>query len=175
MSLLKHNDYFYWVSSVFEPSSRTTLVKETVRKCVHCVAHQPKWRQLHCDCVFNSNSTSLAQPDALKVEMQEVRDRTVTVSWSHVFDGGRPIKSYRIDLKSKDGTPSLWSISFHFLSTVYTWRFVFFLPHSSLEFRSDNSHDKSKPDSGHPRGLATSYVLQPSHVCNQQSGHKWCQ
>ncbi|XP_051936674.1 cell adhesion molecule DSCAML1-like [Hippocampus zosterae] len=46
-----------------------------------------------------------AQPDALKVEMQEVRDRTVTVSWSHVFDGGRPIESYRIDLKSKE---ALW-------------------------------------------------------------------
>ncbi|XP_077434250.1 uncharacterized protein LOC144059189 [Vanacampus margaritifer] len=46
-----------------------------------------------------------AQPDALKVEMREVRDRTVTIRWAHVFDGGRPIKSYRIDLKSKE---ALW-------------------------------------------------------------------
>ncbi|XP_077388240.1 protein sidekick-2-like [Festucalex cinctus] len=46
-----------------------------------------------------------AQPDALKVEMREVRDRTVTIRWAHVFDGGRPIKSYRIDLKSKE---DLW-------------------------------------------------------------------
>ncbi|XP_037118175.1 protein sidekick-2-like isoform X1 [Syngnathus acus] len=43
-----------------------------------------------------------ARPDSLMVEMREVRDRTVTVRWSHVFDGGRPITSYRIDLKSKE-------------------------------------------------------------------------
>ncbi|XP_077466272.1 hepatitis A virus cellular receptor 1 homolog [Stigmatopora argus] len=43
------------------------------------------------------------RPDAVKVEAQEVRDRIVTVRWSHPFDGGRPIESYRIDLKSKDG------------------------------------------------------------------------
>ncbi|XP_077589069.1 cell adhesion molecule DSCAML1-like [Stigmatopora nigra] len=42
------------------------------------------------------------RPDAVKVEAQEVRDRIITVRWSHPFDGGRPIESYRIDLKSKD-------------------------------------------------------------------------
>ncbi|XP_061541881.1 cell adhesion molecule DSCAML1-like [Phycodurus eques] len=46
-----------------------------------------------------------ACPDALKVEMREVRDRTVNIRWSHVFDGGRPIESYEIDIKSKE---ALW-------------------------------------------------------------------
>ncbi|XP_054649071.1 cell adhesion molecule DSCAML1-like [Dunckerocampus dactyliophorus] len=46
-----------------------------------------------------------ARPDALQVKMQEVRERSLTVRWSHVFDGGRPITSYRIDLKSKE---ALW-------------------------------------------------------------------
>ncbi|XP_057706585.1 protein sidekick-1-like [Corythoichthys intestinalis] len=41
-----------------------------------------------------------ARPDAVKVELQEVKDRTVTIRWSHAFDGGRPIKSYRVELKS---------------------------------------------------------------------------
>ncbi|XP_061755744.1 cell adhesion molecule Dscam2-like [Nerophis ophidion] len=43
-----------------------------------------------------------ARPDALMVEMQEVGKRSLTVSWSQVFDGGRPITSYRIDIKRQD-------------------------------------------------------------------------
>ncbi|XP_061901884.1 cell adhesion molecule DSCAML1-like isoform X2 [Entelurus aequoreus] len=46
-----------------------------------------------------------ARPDALMVKMQEVGTRSLTVRWSHVFDGGRPITSYRIDIKSED---DLW-------------------------------------------------------------------
>nr|XP_057919194.1 cell adhesion molecule DSCAM-like [Doryrhamphus excisus] len=42
------------------------------------------------------------RPDALQVKIQEVRERSLTVGWSHVFDGGRSITSYRIDLKSNE-------------------------------------------------------------------------
>lgn len=43
------------------------------------------------------------RPNPLKVETREVKERTVTVRWTPVFDGGRPITSYRIDLKNKQG------------------------------------------------------------------------
>ncbi|KAI4819118.1 hypothetical protein KUCAC02_004395 [Chaenocephalus aceratus] len=38
------------------------------------------------------------RPNAPKVEIREVKPRTVTVRWSPVFDGGKPIESYLIDL-----------------------------------------------------------------------------
>ncbi|KAF3838222.1 hypothetical protein F7725_009990 [Dissostichus mawsoni] len=38
------------------------------------------------------------RPNAPKVEIREVKSRTVTVHWSPVFDGGKPIESYLIDL-----------------------------------------------------------------------------
>ncbi|XP_034399412.1 Down syndrome cell adhesion molecule-like isoform X2 [Cyclopterus lumpus] len=41
------------------------------------------------------------RPNPLKVETKEVKERTVTVRWAPVFDGGRPITAYRIDLKDK--------------------------------------------------------------------------
>lgn len=41
------------------------------------------------------------RPNPLRVETREVKERTITVQWSHVFDGGRPITTYRIDLKNK--------------------------------------------------------------------------
>ncbi|XP_020502169.2 cell adhesion molecule Dscam1 isoform X1 [Labrus bergylta] len=41
------------------------------------------------------------RPNPLKVETREVKERTVTVQWTPVFDGGRPITSYWIDLKHK--------------------------------------------------------------------------
>uniref|UniRef100_A0A8C4H3T8 Ig-like domain-containing protein n=1 Tax=Dicentrarchus labrax TaxID=13489 RepID=A0A8C4H3T8_DICLA len=43
------------------------------------------------------------RPNPLKVETREVKERTVTVRWTPVFDGGRPITTYRIDLKNKQG------------------------------------------------------------------------
>lgn len=39
----------------------------------------------------------------MKVETQEVKERAFTVRWTPVFDGGRPITSYRIDIKNKQG------------------------------------------------------------------------
>ncbi|KAL6117755.1 uncharacterized protein ACO6RY_15478 [Pungitius sinensis] len=44
------------------------------------------------------------RPNALKVETREVKERTVTVCWSPVFDGGKPITAYRIDLKNKQAS-----------------------------------------------------------------------
>lgn len=45
----------------------------------------------------------LVRPSPLKVETREVKERTVTVRWTPVFDGGRPITSYRIEIKNKQG------------------------------------------------------------------------
>ncbi|XP_028445419.1 Down syndrome cell adhesion molecule-like protein 1 homolog isoform X1 [Perca flavescens] len=44
------------------------------------------------------------RPNALKVEPREVKERTVTVRWTPVFDGGKPITAYRIDLKNKQAS-----------------------------------------------------------------------
>ncbi|XP_068570716.1 cell adhesion molecule DSCAM-like [Cebidichthys violaceus] len=44
------------------------------------------------------------RPNPLKVETREVKERTVTVRWTPVFDGGRPITAYRIDLKNKQAS-----------------------------------------------------------------------
>lgn len=43
------------------------------------------------------------RPSPLTVEPREVRERSLTVQWAHAFDGGRPVTSYRVDLKSKQG------------------------------------------------------------------------
>ncbi|CAI5651904.1 unnamed protein product [Oreochromis niloticus] len=40
-------------------------------------------------------------PNPLRIEAREVKERTVTIRWSPVFDGGRPITAYRIDIKNK--------------------------------------------------------------------------
>lgn len=45
-----------------------------------------------------------ARPSPLTVETREVRERSLTVQWTLAFDGGRPVTSYRVDLKSKQGT-----------------------------------------------------------------------
>ncbi|XP_074504552.1 cell adhesion molecule DSCAML1-like isoform X2 [Sebastes fasciatus] len=44
------------------------------------------------------------RPNPLKVEAREVKERTVTVRWTPVFDGGKPITAYRIDLKNKQAS-----------------------------------------------------------------------
>ncbi|XP_053284748.1 cell adhesion molecule DSCAM isoform X1 [Pleuronectes platessa] len=41
------------------------------------------------------------RPDPLMVQTREVKERSVTIRWSPVFDGGRPITSYMVDLKNK--------------------------------------------------------------------------
>ncbi|KAI3351828.1 hypothetical protein L3Q82_020659, partial [Scortum barcoo] len=45
-----------------------------------------------------------ARPNPLKVETREVKERTITVVWTPVFNGGRPITTYRIDLKTKQAS-----------------------------------------------------------------------
>ncbi|XP_061691899.1 cell adhesion molecule DSCAML1-like isoform X2 [Syngnathoides biaculeatus] len=80
-----------------------TQVAESDSGVYGCRVEIPGWFNDHKHQV--TLTVVPACPDALKVEMREVGDRTVTVRWSRVFDGGRPIKSYRIDLKSKD---ALW-------------------------------------------------------------------
>ncbi|XP_006781574.1 hepatitis A virus cellular receptor 1-like isoform X1 [Neolamprologus brichardi] len=40
-------------------------------------------------------------PNPLRIEAREVKERTVTIRWSPVFDGGRPITAYRVDIKNK--------------------------------------------------------------------------
>ncbi|XP_062250477.1 cell adhesion molecule DSCAM-like isoform X2 [Platichthys flesus] len=42
-----------------------------------------------------------ARPDPLMVQTREVKERSVTIRWNPVFDGGRPITSYMVDLKNK--------------------------------------------------------------------------
>ncbi|KAK7922846.1 hypothetical protein WMY93_009748 [Mugilogobius chulae] len=42
-----------------------------------------------------------ARPNPPKVEPREVKEEAITVRWSPVFDGGRPVLLYRIDLKNK--------------------------------------------------------------------------
>ncbi|XP_060935620.1 cell adhesion molecule DSCAM-like isoform X3 [Limanda limanda] len=41
------------------------------------------------------------RPDPLMVQTREVKERSVTIRWNPVFDGGRPITSYMVDLKNK--------------------------------------------------------------------------
>lgn len=42
-----------------------------------------------------------ARPNPPKVEPREVKEQAITVRWTQAFDGGRPVTSYRIDLKNK--------------------------------------------------------------------------
>ncbi|XP_039975764.1 Down syndrome cell adhesion molecule-like protein 1 homolog [Xiphias gladius] len=44
------------------------------------------------------------RPNPMKVETREVKERTVTVRWTPAFDGGRPVTSYKIDLKKKQAS-----------------------------------------------------------------------
>ncbi|XP_008282664.1 protein sidekick-1-like [Stegastes partitus] len=49
-------------------------------------------------------TVNAVRPNPLKVEPREVKERTITVRWTPVFDGGRPITAYRIDLKNKQAS-----------------------------------------------------------------------
>lgn len=56
----------------------------------------------HCDILFII-IVFLGRPDAIKMKPREVKERTITVQWTPAFDGGRPITSYRIRIKDKQG------------------------------------------------------------------------
>lgn len=56
------------------------------------------WRFLRLACLLS------VRPSPLTVQTREVRERSLTVQWTPAFDGGRPVTSYRVDLKSKQGT-----------------------------------------------------------------------
>ncbi|KAK2849250.1 hypothetical protein Q5P01_009084 [Channa striata] len=45
-----------------------------------------------------------APPEPLLIETREVQKRSITVHWTLVFDGGRPVTSYRIYLKPTSGS-----------------------------------------------------------------------
>ncbi|XP_028315868.1 Down syndrome cell adhesion molecule-like isoform X2 [Gouania willdenowi] len=49
-------------------------------------------------------SVNPVRPNPLRIETKEVKERTVTVGWNPVFNGGRPITMYRIDLKNKQAS-----------------------------------------------------------------------
>lgn len=53
-------------------------------------------------------------PNSPRIQTREVKERTLTLRWAPVFDGGRPITSYNIDLKNKQAP---WSTS---ITTVLT-------------------------------------------------------
>ncbi|XP_073343135.1 uncharacterized protein [Pagrus major] len=44
------------------------------------------------------------RPNPMKVETREVKERAFTVRWTPAFDGGRPITSYRVDIKNKQAS-----------------------------------------------------------------------
>ncbi|XP_069027541.1 cell adhesion molecule DSCAM-like isoform X1 [Embiotoca jacksoni] len=46
-------------------------------------------------------TVNAVRPNPLKIDTREVKERMVTVHWTPVFDGGRPITAYRIHLKNK--------------------------------------------------------------------------
>lgn len=74
-------------------------VDETDSGMYGCRVEIPGWFN---DLKHQMTLTVVAvRPNPLKVEMREVKERTVTVRWTPVFDGGRPITAYRIDLKNK--------------------------------------------------------------------------
>ncbi|XP_023133404.2 cell adhesion molecule DSCAM-like isoform X2 [Amphiprion ocellaris] len=49
-------------------------------------------------------TVNAVRPNPLRIETREVKERTVTVRWTPVFDGGRPITAYKIDLKNKQAS-----------------------------------------------------------------------
>lgn len=77
-------------------------VDETDSGMYGCRVEIPGWFN---DLKHQMTLTVVAvRPNPLKVEMREVKERTVTVRWTPVFDGGRPITAYRIDLKNKQAS-----------------------------------------------------------------------
>lgn len=102
-------------------------------------AHYCMWDTFHyCGVLFNSSYlVFLGRPDAIKVQLREVRERAITVQWTPAFDGGRPITSYRMRIKDKGGTRRLPTLSkFGYLDTNYVSLINFNL-HSNLGYSSE--------------------------------------
>lgn len=68
---------------------------------------------------------SLDRPNSPRIQTREVKERAVTLRWTPVFDGGRPITSYNIDLKNKQGelkkTIPVILIVIVWISSMYSW------------------------------------------------------
>lgn len=77
-------------------------VEESDSGTYGCRVEIPGWFNDHKHHV--TLTVVAARPNPLRVETREVKERTITVAWSPVFDGGRPITSYRVDLKSKQAS-----------------------------------------------------------------------
>lgn len=74
-------------------------VEESDSGMYGCRVHIPGWFN---DQKHHQTLTVVAvRPNPLKLETREVKERAVTVRWSPGFDGGKPITSYRIDIKNK--------------------------------------------------------------------------
>ncbi|XP_075889037.1 cell adhesion molecule DSCAML1-like [Nelusetta ayraudi] len=74
-------------------------LQETDSGTYGCRVEIPGW--------FNDEKTYVTltvvptRPNPLKVSTREVNERTVTVAWSAVFDGGRPIIRYSLEIKDE--------------------------------------------------------------------------
>ncbi|XP_011609006.2 Down syndrome cell adhesion molecule-like protein 1 homolog [Takifugu rubripes] len=67
-----------------------------------CRVEIPGWFNDHKHQI--TLSVVAARPGPLTVETREVRERSLKVQWTPAFDGGRPVTSYRVDLKSKQAS-----------------------------------------------------------------------
>nr|XP_033488472.1 Down syndrome cell adhesion molecule-like protein 1 homolog isoform X1 [Epinephelus lanceolatus] len=95
------SERYLFMGNVAEGDVSLTIrqVDETDSGMYGCRVEIPGWFN---DLKHQMTLTVVAvRPNPLKVEMREVKERTVTVRWTPVFDGGRPITAYRIDLKNK--------------------------------------------------------------------------
>ncbi|XP_071314315.1 cell adhesion molecule DSCAM-like [Trachinotus anak] len=81
------------------------------------------------------------RPNPPRVEPMEVKERTITVHWTPVFDGGSPITSYIIDLKNKQASwttairtevsnPDLTQVTLVDLSPAKTYNLRMFVTNS---------------------------------------------
>ncbi|KAL7395541.1 hypothetical protein ABVT39_019046 [Epinephelus coioides] len=98
------SERYLFMGNVAEGDVSLTIrqVDETDSGMYGCRVEIPGWFN---DLKHQMTLTVVAvRPNPLKVEMREVKERTVTVRWTPVFDGGRPITAYRIDLKNKQAS-----------------------------------------------------------------------
>lgn len=77
-------------------------VEESDAGMYGCRVDIPGWFNDHKHQV--TLTVKAARPSPLRIETREVKERTITVRWTPVFDGGRPIAVYSIDLKNKQAS-----------------------------------------------------------------------